>query len=104
MIQWIAFKAFVKKAYLWIKTYWYVPIGALWALGTWFFFRQKASMMVDNFKETRKAHKKEIEIINNSKEEEVKTINEKVDKHLEHAKGRGAPYNSTCGRITESRC
>ena len=95
MIQWVAFKAFVKKAYLWIKTYWFVPIGALWALATWFFFRQKASMMVDNFKETRKAHKKEVEIINNSKEEEVKTINEKVDKHLKNVKEDEDRFNTT---------
>ena len=94
MIQWVAFKAFVKKAYVWIKNYWYVPLSLLWAIVTWFFFRQKAAMMVDNLKETRKAHKKEIEIINSSKEEEVKTIKEKVDNHLKNTKESEDKFNA----------
>ena len=50
---------------------------------------------MDNFKETRKAHKKEIEIINNSKEEEVKTIKEKVDKHIKNVKEAEDRFNTT---------
>ncbi len=95
MIQWIAFKAFLKKVWVWTKTYWYVPLSALWMVVTWFFFRQKAASMVDNFKETRKAHKKEIDIINKAKEEEVKTINEKVDKHLKSVKESEDRFNTT---------
>jgi hypoxanthine phosphoribosyltransferase len=106
MIQWAALKAFSKKAYLWIKTYWYVPIGALWAIATWFFFRQKATLMVDNFKETRKAHKKEVDIINKSKEEEVKTIKEKVDAHLirtKEAEERYATASATTSKKVKER-
>jgi hypothetical protein len=101
MIQWIAFKAFVKKAYVWIKNYWYVPLSILWAIITWFFFRQKAAMMVDNLKETRKAHKKEIEIINTSKEEEVKTIKEKVDKHIKNVKEAEDRFNTRSEDISK---
>ena len=95
MIQWIALKAFLKKAWVWTKTYWYVPLSALWMVVTWFFFRQKAASMVDNFKETRKAHKKEIDIINKAKEEEVKTINEKVDDHLRRTKAAEEIFNTS---------
>ena len=95
MIQWIAFKALLKKVWVWTKTYWYVPLSALWMVVTWFFFRQKAASMVDNFKETRKAHKKEIDIINKAKEEEVKTINEKVDEHLKRTKAAEEIFNTS---------
>ena len=69
MVQWIALKILVKKVYLWVKTYWYVPFAVAYAIVTWFFFRQKAAFMLDNLRETRKAHKKEIDILNKSKEE-----------------------------------
>ena len=95
MIQWIAFKAFLKKAWVWTKTYWYVPLSALWMVVTWFFFRQKAAMMMDNLKETRKAHKKEVEIINKAKEEEVKIIKTKVDEHLERTREADERFNTS---------
>jgi len=84
-MQWIAFKTALKKSYIFVKTYWYVPLSLAYAFVTWFFFRQKAALMIDNLRETRKAHKKEIDIINKSKEEEVKNITEKVDDHLERS-------------------
>jgi len=93
MIQWIAFKALLKKSYIWVKTYWYVPLSLLYAFITWFFFRQKASMMIDNLRETRKAHKKEVDIINKAKEEEVKNITEKIDVHLERTKEAEKRFN-----------
>jgi len=74
MIQWIAFKAFLKKVWVWTKTYWYVPLSALWMVVTWFFFRQKAASMVDNFKETRKAHKKEMILLIRRKKKKLKPL------------------------------
>jgi len=94
MVQWIAFKAALKKLYIWVKTYWYVPLSLLYAFITWFFFRQKASMMIDNLRETRKAHKKEVDIINKAKEEEVKSITEKIDVHLERTKEAEKRFNT----------
>jgi len=99
MIQWIAFKTSVKKIYLWIKTYWYVPVGTLWAIVTWFFFRQKASAMVDNFNETREAHRKEIDIINKSKEEEVSVLKGVVAKSREEDKKAEEKYRKTSADI-----
>ncbi len=82
----LAIKTFLKKAWVWTKNYWYVPLGALWTVVTWFFFRQKAAMLVDNFRETQKSHRKEIDLINKSKDEEVKSITDKVSEHLERDK------------------
>jgi hypothetical protein len=99
MIQWIAFKTTVKKIYLWVKTYWYVPVGALWALITWFFFRQKASSMVDNFNETRKAHKQEVDIINKSKEKEVSVLRDVVARSREEDQKATDKFNETSRHI-----
>lgn len=80
---------------MWVKTYWYVPIGAMWAIITWFFFRQKASSMVDNFNETRKAHRKEVDIITKSKEDEVSVLKGLVAKSREEDKAAQAKFKKT---------
>jgi len=99
MIRWLAFKAFMKKGWVWVKTYWYLPVSALWMVVTWFFFRQKAAMMIENFKETREAHKKEIDIINKSKEEEVNIIKEKIEKSVERNRKAEEEYRKTTEAI-----
>jgi hypothetical protein len=101
MIQALAVKTFLKKSWVWTKNYWYVPVGFFWMVLTWFFFRQKATAMLGNFKETRKAHKKEIDLINKSKEEEVRSINEKVDEHLKRDKESEEKYKESSKKIEE---
>ena len=58
-------------------------------------------MMIDNLRETRKAHKKEVDIINKAKEEEVKIINEKVDDHLHRAKAAEERFNTSNAAISK---
>tara|TARA_Y100000310_G_scaffold343256_1_gene450017 strand:+ start:2690 stop:3085 length:396 start_codon:yes stop_codon:yes gene_type:complete len=101
MMQILAVKTFLKKSWVWTKNYWYVPVGFFWMVITWFFFRQKAETMLGNFKETQKAHKKEIDLINKSKEEEVKGINRKVDEHLKKDKESEERYRESSKKIKE---
>lgn len=82
----LALKAFLKKAYVWVKNYWYVPIGFLITVITWFFFRQKAEMMVDNFNKTREAHKKEIKVIETAHEKEILSRDKSLNKFIENNK------------------
>ena len=58
MIQLIVAKNYLKRVYTWVKNHWYVPFGLLFAVTTWFFYRQKSVMLVDNLKEARVSHKK----------------------------------------------
>jgi len=76
-------KPYLKKAYVWVKNHWYVPIGALLALVTWFFYRQKSVAIVDNLKQTREHHKKEIEVINSIHEEQIAERDKAVDSFLD---------------------
>jgi len=57
--------------------------------------------MIDNLRETRKAHKKEIDIINKSKEEEVNNIKLKVDDHLERAEEAEKRFNTKSADISK---
>ena len=63
-MQTIMIKMYLKKAWVWLKNHWYVPVFLLAACVIWFFYRQKAAAMFDNLVESRKAHKEEIEELN----------------------------------------
>lgn len=79
-------KVFLKKSYVWIKNHWYIPLSLAFAAITWFFFRQKAEVMVDNVKKTREAHKKEIKVIESAHEKEILSRDKSLDKFIENSK------------------
>lgn len=82
----LAIKTFLKKAYVLVKNYWYVPLGLLVTAITWFFYRQKAEVMVDNLKKTREAHKKEIDVINDAHKKEAVAKDKAINKFVENNK------------------
>jgi len=82
----LAIKTFLKKAYVLVKNYWYVPLGLLATAITWFFYKQKAEVMVDNLKKTREAHKKEVGVINDAHKKEVIARDKAVNKFVENNK------------------
>jgi len=82
----LAIKTFLKKSYAFIKNYWYVPLGLVVSAVTWFFYRQKAALMMDNLKKTRESHKKEVDVINNAHKKEVDARDEVVNKFVEENK------------------
>ena len=82
----LAIKTFLKKAYVLVKNYWYVPLGLLATAITWFFYKQKAEVMIDNLKKTRESHKKEIDVINDAHKKEAIAQDKVVNKFVENNK------------------
>jgi len=85
-MQLLAIKTFIKKAYVWIKNHWYIPLSLLAASVVWFFFRQKSQAMIENVKKTREAHKKEIDIISDAHKKEVLSRDRTLSKFTERSK------------------
>jgi len=79
IISWIAVKTFLKKSWVWIKKYWYLPALAIYAFATWVFFRGKSQKAVDVYLSTRKSYEEQLEVINKAHKEEI----EKRDRILE---------------------
>jgi len=79
IISWIAVKTFLKKSWVWIKKYWYLPALAIYAFATWVFFRGKAQKAVDVYLSTRQRYEEQLEVINKAHKEEI----EKRDRILE---------------------
>lgn len=85
-MSFLAIKVFVKKIYIWVKNHWYIPLSLFAASLTWFFYRQKSQVMVENVKKTREAHKKEVEIIEDAHKKEVASRGISLNKFVKNDK------------------
>lgn len=86
MIQWLAFKTFMKKAWVWFKNYWYYPVMIVVAIVAFCFGRRDTDGILKMFAASKESYQKEIEVLKKSHEEEIKKRNELVEKHNETLK------------------
>ena len=70
-MTWLAIKTFLKKAWAWIKKYWYVPALAIYTFVMWIFFR-KGGAASEVLKIQDESHKAQIKAINDAHDEELK--------------------------------
>ena len=71
-MNWIAFKFSVKKTWLWLKTYWYVPLVLSYTLVLWLVFRKDGSAAIGALEIKSDSYKKQIDVINKTHEAEIK--------------------------------
>tara|TARA_R100000152_G_C6705189_1_gene133917 strand:+ start:97 stop:510 length:414 start_codon:yes stop_codon:yes gene_type:complete len=78
MITWMATKLFLKKAWAWLKRYWFAPFIVVYTLVLWFVFDKK-NAAYEILKVRNENYEKEISILNESHRKEI----EKRDKILQ---------------------
>jgi len=80
---WLIAKVWTSKAWAFIKKYWQVFAGTIYAIAVWVYFKGK----VDNIKEVLKveedAHQQELDTINGSHAEEIAQRDEALSKYHE---------------------
>lgn len=82
MITWLGTKLFLKKAWAWLKTYWYIPLLASWLIIAWLVFRKdNAEDILDVFYEAEQSYKKQIEAIEKAHAEEIKKRDKALSKY-----------------------
>ena len=86
MVHWIAFKTFAKKAWVWLKNYWYYPVIVVVAIVAWCFGRRDTEGILKMFEASKESYQKEIEVLKKSHEEEINKRNELIEKHNETLK------------------
>lgn len=78
---WLVAKVWASKTWAFIKKYWQVFAGAVYAICVWVYFKGK----VDNIKEVleveKDTHQKEIDTLNDSHAEEIALRDEALDKY-----------------------
>ena len=62
---------FWKKAWAWLKNYWYIPAVLVYTLVLWFVFRNKNDKIIQMFEISKENYKKEIDIINSAHSSEM---------------------------------
>jgi len=55
---------YLKKAWAWIKNYWYVPALLIYTIALWIVFRKKNERILELFEISKNSYQKEIEAIN----------------------------------------
>ena len=76
----LAIKTFFKKAWVWLKHNWKVPLIILYTLVLWLFFRRKdAAYLV--LEERSKSYQAQIEVINQNHKEELEKRNKVIEKY-----------------------
>jgi len=91
MITWLAVKTFLKKVAAWCKKYWQILVGASIPIVIWLLTRDSSE--VDKVLENaRENHKKEIDMINNSHNEEIEKRDAAQQKYFQIIKSIEKKY------------
>ena len=85
-MSWIATKLFIKKSWLWLKTYWYFPLAFFYTLFLYMFFKKDSPAAIgvlgirsDSYKEQIKT----IDTLHKAEADEKEKINKKFVETLE---------------------
>ena len=81
MIQWLAFKTFTKKAWVWFKNYWYYPAIVVVAIVAWCLGMRGNNGVLKMFEASKESYQKEIAVLKKAHEQEIEKRNELVEKH-----------------------
>ena len=63
---------FLKKAWAWLKTHWYLPILLVLLAITYFSGRARVNKVLAMFETSKESYEKQIKVINESHEQELK--------------------------------
>ena len=84
---------FWKKAWVWIKNYWYVPALLAYTLVLWIFFRRNTGDMSELLDITKESYEKQIKSLNKAHSEEIEKRDKIIDVYGETLKSIEIEYN-----------
>tara|TARA_Y100001963_G_C6683894_1_gene401223 strand:- start:9 stop:416 length:408 start_codon:yes stop_codon:yes gene_type:complete len=102
MIQWLALKTFAKKVWAWLKNYWYLPVMVVVGIVAFCFGRRDTEGILKMFETSKESYQKEIEVLKESHEAEIKKRNELVEKHNETLKKIEEEYKIKLDELTSA--
>ena len=68
---WLVAKVWSAKVWIFIKKYWQVFAGAIYALAVWLYFKGQADKIKEVLKVEKETHQKELDTLNSSHAEEI---------------------------------
>tara|TARA_Y100001973_G_C5194268_1_gene333111 strand:+ start:1448 stop:1849 length:402 start_codon:yes stop_codon:yes gene_type:complete len=73
---------FLKKAWVWLKTHWYLPILLVLLAITYFSGRARVNKVLKMFEASKESYEKQIKVINETHEQELKKQEELYNTYL----------------------
>jgi len=102
MIKWLTIKAFLKKVWIYIKHYWYVPAVIAYTLALWFLFNRKETAF--KILEARsESFEKQIKAVDDIHTEELAARDELAKKYTKTIELIEERYVKTKEELTEKK-
>jgi len=80
-MNWPALKHVLKKVWVWLKTYWYVPALLVYTLVLMIVFRKDGANALGVLEASKDSYKKQIDVLNETHEGELKKRDEITKKY-----------------------
>jgi hypothetical protein len=80
-MNWPALKHVLKKVWVWLKTYWYVPALLVYTLVLMVVFRKDGANALGVLEASKDSYKKQIDVLNETHEGELKKRDEITKKY-----------------------
>ena len=86
-------KLFLKKAWVWLKHYWYIPALLIYTIVLWVFFRRSNNRLLEVLDITKESYEKEIQVMKSAHEKEIQKREEIVLLYQETLKNIENEFN-----------
>jgi len=70
-MTWIAAKLFFGKAWVWIKTYWYIPAVLIYTIVLWVLFRRNGASALEVLKASKESYEAQIKAMEAAHAKEI---------------------------------
>ena len=81
LITWLAVKIFLKKAWIWLKTHWYVPALFIYTLVMYVLFRRDSASIIKMMDASKESYEKQLKVVDDSYQEELNKRDELILKY-----------------------
>jgi len=93
----------LKKAWVWFKTHWYLPLLLVLLAVTYFSGRARVNKVLKMFDASKKSYEDQIKVINESHEQELKKQEELYNTYLETMKRLEREHNINLDSLEEEK-
>lgn len=77
----MTFLLFMRKAWSWLKNYWYIPVIAIGIIGVWLYTQKRPDQLIEIIKKNRQFHKEEVKKLEEIHKEEIKAREVALEKY-----------------------
>lgn len=71
IMTWVAAKLFFKKAWIWIKTYWYIPAVLIYTIVLWVLFRRNGAAALEVLQVSKESYEAQIKAMEEAHAREI---------------------------------